>query len=72
MAKRRDPYMRDPNIRSASNVLLLGWMAFGAGLGAAAGGWFQFRVGIGIVVGILVGLAIGSLTLSYYGGRATR
>jgi hypothetical protein len=64
--------MRDPNIRSASNVLMLGWMAFGAGLGAAAGGWFQFPVIIGIAVGIVAGLVVGGLTLTYYGGRATR
>ena len=68
----RDPYMRDPNIRGASNVLRLGWIALGAGLGAAAGGWFQFPVGIGVVAGVVLGFLIGGLTLWHYGGRATR
>ena len=69
---RNDPYMRDPNIRGASSVLQFAWIALGAGLGAAASGWFGFSPAVGIIGGVLLGMAIGSLLIHTYGGRATR
>ena len=69
---RNDPYMRDPNIRGASNVLQFAWIALGVGLGAAASGWFAFSPALGIAVGAIIGLLIGSLLIRAYGGRATR
>jgi hypothetical protein len=69
---RDDPYMRDPNIRKAANMQMVAWPAFGAGMGAAAGGWFDFNPVIGVVVGVVLGFVIASTILSMYGGRSTR
>jgi hypothetical protein len=67
-----DPYMRDANIGGAATMMKFGWLALGAGLAAAAGGWFGFSVAIGIAVGIVCRLVVSALMLSHYGGRSTR
>lgn len=72
MRRKDDPYMRDANIRGAANVMKLGWIALGAGLGAAAGGWFGFPVALGVVAGVVCGLLVSAAMLSHYGGRSTR
>lgn len=69
---RDDPYMRDPNIRKASNVMQIAWIALGAAIGAGTSGWFDFPPYIGIPAGVIIGLAIGSVLIRSYGGRATR
>jgi hypothetical protein len=67
-----DPYMRDPNIRSAANLVLVGWPLLLAALGFAASGWFQFPSWIGIVAGFVVGILFSNMILRLYGGRSTR
>jgi hypothetical protein len=69
---RKDPYMNDPNIQGASNVLQMAWVLLGAGIGGGASGWFGFSPAIGIVAGVVIGLLVGSLIIRSYGGRATR
>jgi hypothetical protein len=69
---RDDPYLRDPNIRSAANLVLIGWPLLLAALGSAAAGWFGFEAWMGIIGGLLVGVVFSNLILRLYGGRATR
>jgi hypothetical protein len=69
---RDDPYMRDPNIRSAANMVLVGWPLLLAALGFAVAGWFGFATWIGILGGLVVGVVFSNLILRLYGGRATR
>jgi hypothetical protein len=68
----KDPYMQDPNIRSAANFVQLGWPLLLAALGSAAAGWFGFPTWMGIVGGLVIGLVFSNLALWLYGGRATR
>jgi hypothetical protein len=67
-----DPYMRDPNIRSAANLVLVGWPLLLAALGFAASGWLQFPSWIGILGGFVVGILFSNMILRLYGGRSTR
>jgi hypothetical protein len=69
---RNDPYMRDPNIRAAANLQLVGFPALGAGLGYAVSGWFQFATGLGVGLGALIGFVLANAALWLYGGRSTR
>ena len=71
MAK-RDPYLRDPNIRNAAQFIQLGWAALGAGIGAGVTGTLGASAAIGILPGALIGWLIGVAILALYGGRATR
>jgi hypothetical protein len=67
-----DPYMRDPNIRSAANMVLIGWPLLLAALGSAAAGWFELASWIGILGGLVIGIVFSNLILRLYGCRSIR
>jgi hypothetical protein len=70
---KNDPYLRDPNIRSAAKFLSFGWAALGAGVGAGiSGGMLNLSPAVGVPIGALVGWLLGVAILALYGGRATR
>ena len=67
-----DPYLGDRNVREAASFYVVGMALLGAGIGFAAGGWFQFSTGLGAGLGALIGYVLGNVFLSLYGGRQTR
>ena len=69
---RKDPYLRDRNIREAADLVLIGWPLLLAASGAAAAGWFGFRSWFGVLGGFVLGIVLSNVILRLYGGRATR
>jgi uncharacterized membrane protein YfcA len=68
----QDPYLGDRNVREAASLQIVGMTVLGALLGFAAGGWFDFSLGLGAGLGALIGFVLGNVFLSLYGGRQTR
>ena len=70
--KSSDPYLGDRNVREAASFYVVGMTLLFAALGAAAGGWFDFSVGLGAGAGAFAGFVLSNLVLTFYGGRQTR
>lgn len=69
---KHDPYMRDPNIKTAASLQIVAGLALGAGLGYAVSGWFQLSAGLCVGIGAIVGFLLANVLIFQYGGRSTR
>jgi hypothetical protein len=71
---RHDPYLNDPNVRTAAGMQLVAALCLGALLGWAIVGWFDLGIGegAGAAIGAAAGFLLANVLVYRYGGRSTR
>ena len=70
---KHDPYLNDPNVRSAAGLHLVAGILLGALTGWAIVGWFKLGIGdgAGAAIGAVAGFLLANLLIYRYGGRST-